>query len=161
MNTTTLETNLTKENVGHLNDLIQINLDSEAGFRETRDLLNNPDYQRLFDETAQERSRQASELKGLVRSEGEDPETDRSLLGKAHQWWINVRDKVSDHSDYDVLAEAERGEDKILELYRETVKETNTPDLNQFLERHLRQVKTRHDQVRNLRDTAKADTSRQ
>lgn len=156
MTTATTTVELTSKNVSDLNDLIEINLDSEKGFRETREKLTSTDTQQMFGEIADDRARQAEQLKSLVTASGHTPERDGSLAGKAHRWWITVRDKVSDASDYDVLAEAERGEDRILELYREvTGRASDNADLSQVLQDHLTRVKGQHDRVRNLRDASK------
>ena len=156
MTTATTNVQLTSKNVSDLNDLIEINLDSEKGFRETREKLTTPDHQQMFSDIADDRHRQAEELKSLVSASGHTPERDGSLAGKAHRWWISVRDKVGSSSDHDVLAEAERGEDKILELYREvTERSTDDPGLAVVLQDHLSRVKAQHDRVRNLRDASK------
>lgn len=152
---TTTNNKLTKSTVNNLNDLIQINLDSEKGFRETADDLQSDMYSSLFRKIADERCQQAEQLKGLVESEGYDSTDSGSLLGKAHRWWADLRDKVSDSPNYAVLAEAERGEDKILHMYQDLDEEVRDTSAHQLVHQHKDQVKRRHDQVRDLRDKAK------
>jgi uncharacterized protein (TIGR02284 family) len=155
MTASALMNELDEKIIHKLNDLIEVNLDSEKGFRETADKLNNPEYQSLFREIADERSRQAAELKSVVVGEGESPETDGSFLAQAHRWWISARDAITTSKNFDVLAEAERGEDKILHMYEDVRDETSGSSVQSLLLTHHAQVKARHDRVRDLRDLEK------
>lgn len=154
MQTTTIE-KISKSTANNLNDLIQINLDSEKGFCETADDLNSDMYNSLFHEIAEERRQQADQLKGVVEAEDYDSNDSGSLLGQAYRWWADLRDKLSDSPNYAVLAEAERGEDKILHMYQDLDEELRDTPVYELIHQHRVQVKRRHDQVRDLRDKAK------
>jgi uncharacterized protein (TIGR02284 family) len=155
MTTQNLTHDLSDSVLSKVNDLIEINLDSERGFREAADHLDNPQYSQWFRDVADERGRQAAELQQLVRNAGEKPENDGSFAAKAHRWWINVRDAITTTENYDVLAEAERGEDSILEMYREAHDESQGTGVHSTLHQQHLQVKQRHDQVRDLRDAVR------
>ena len=146
---------LDKELGKKINSLIRINIDSEKGFMEAAEKLESASYSQMFREIAEERSQQATELQGIIEGLGKEPEDDGSALGTAHRWWLAIREKVTTSSNYDVLAEAERGEDSILHLYQDVAKETADTGVHSMIERQRKQVKLRHDQVRNLRDNAK------
>lgn len=157
---TTLQSNLnalSDETLHKLNDLIEINLDSREGFNHASEKIQSDRYRQVFREVARERQDQADKLQAQVRAGGEKPETDGSFAAQAHRWWISVRDAFSTSDNYAVLAEAERGEDKIKELYEEVLKETAGSPVNDLLQRQYAQVKKRHDQVRDLRDAEKAN----
>lgn len=154
MQTTTLES-VDKNTLNNLNDLVEINLDSEKGFRETADNLKSDIYEKFFYEIADERRHQAEKLKGLISMHGGESAEEGSLKGQAHRWWTQLRDKVSDSPNYAVLAEAERGEDKILHLYQDVVDKTANMPVYDLVLKQKAQVKQRHDQVRDLRDRAK------
>ncbi len=155
MQTTTLE-NINQHTLNNLNDLIEINLDSEKGFRETADNLKSDMYEKLFYEVADERRHQAEKLKGLVEMHSsKGPAESGSLKGKVHRWWAQIRDKVSDSHNYAVLAEAERGEDKILHLYQDLATEVEGTAAHTLVAEQKDRVKQRHDQIRDLRDKAK------
>lgn len=141
-----------------LNDLIQINLDSAEGFRTAAKRVESPTCRELFCEVAMERETQAETLSRVVLGEGESPRETGSLAGKAHRWWLTLRDKVSMSDNYAVLAEAERGEDAIKHLYEEVMAEVagkTMTDLPGLLREQYVNVKRRHDLVRDLRDRIK------
>ncbi|MEM9883975.1 MAG: PA2169 family four-helix-bundle protein [Planctomycetota bacterium] len=156
MNTTTETKRLTDQTVKRLNDLIQVNLDSAKGFRETSEGLESASYTSLFREIADERDGQAASLRTLVQAGGDDAPDSTSFLSQAHRWWTGVRDAVTSSSNYDVLAEAERGEDKILHMYQDVEEECRGSKVHDLILEHREQVRLRHDQVRSLRDKAKA-----
>lgn len=144
------------ETIEKLNDLIVINIDSEKGFRDAADKVHGADYKTLFLAIANERLDQGQQLQAEVRMEGDTPAETGSFAGKAHRWWLQVRKAVTSNDDYAVLAEAERGEDRIKHLYEEVLQETAGSPVNDLLTRQYAQVKQRHDQVRDLRDAVKA-----
>lgn len=153
MQTTTQQ--ITDKTINNINGLIQINLDSEQGFRDTADSLASDMYESLFREIADERRSQAERLKAVVKAEAHDATESGSILGKAHRWWAQLRDKLGSSPNYAVLAEAERGEDKILHLYQDMVDEVRGTVVYDLVSQQKAQVKRRHDQIRDLRDKAK------
>ena len=156
---TTHVENLPEATVDKLNDLIQINLDSAKGFRTAAEHVDVAAYASLFRELGEQRQAQAEELQAQVIAEGETPETKGSFSGKAHRWWLSLREKVTGSAAYDVLAEAERGEDVIKGMYEDVVGETAGSEINAVLTRQHKQVVAGHDKVRDLRDREKAAKS--
>ena len=146
---------LSEETVDRLNDLIQINLDSAKGFRTAAENVDVATYASLFKEMADQRQAQAEELQAQVIAEGERPETNGSFAGQAHRWWLSLREKVSGSEAYAVLAEAERGEDAIKDMYEKIVGETAGSPLHELLSRQQQQVIAGHNRIRDLRDREK------
>lgn len=148
------------ETVTHLNDdsikgiqnLIEINIDSSKGFRDAAEKIENPQIARFFRDCGTERERFASELKNIVRVNGQTPEDSGSLKGTAHRWWMDIRGTVAGGDEHAVLAEAERGEDAIKHRYESTLKQTAGSAVNDVLQRQYASVKSRHDQIRDMRD---------
>jgi uncharacterized protein (TIGR02284 family) len=73
-----------------------------------------------------------------------------------HRWWLDLRGSLSGGDAYAVLAEAERGEDKIKQMYEEVLKQTAGNPLSDVLHQQYIEVKKGHDRIRDLRDAAKA-----
>lgn len=144
--------NLTKESISGIQNLIEINIDSSKGFADAAEKIENGQIANFFRECGDERGRFASELKNLVRVNGRDPENSGSLKGTVHRWWMNIRGTVSGGDEHAVLAEAERGEDAIKGRYEQTLKETAGSAVNDVLQRQYASVKARHDQIRDMRD---------
>ncbi len=149
-------TNLKDETIQHIKDLVRINQDSAEGFAEAADVVENDDLKGLFSLMAGERQQFANELRSYVILNDDDGEISGSWKGMFHRWWLDLRGKLSGGDAYAVLAEAERGEDKIKAMYEECIKETTGNPLNDVLHRQYADVVKGHDRVRDLRDAVKA-----
>jgi len=144
--------NLTKETVAALQELVEVNIDSSKGFVEAADKIENPEIASLFRECGQEREKNANELRDIVRVNGEAAESDGSATGMLHRWWLNIRGTVTGGNEHTVLADAERGEDAIKHRYEDTLQQTAGSAVNDVLQKQYAGVKSRHDQIRDMRD---------
>lgn len=149
-------TNLNEETIEHIKDLVRINQDSAEGFAEAAEVVENEDLKGLFSLMAGERQQFANELRSYVILNEEDGDISGSWKGMFHRWWLDLRGKLSGGDAYAVLAEAERGEDKIKAMYEECIKETTGNPLNDVLHRQYAEVVKGHDRVRDMRDAVKA-----
>lgn len=149
-------TNLNEETIDRIKDLVRINQDSAEGFAEAAEVVENEDLKGLFSLMAGERQQFANELRSYVILNDEDGDISGSWKGMFHRWWLDLRGKLSGGDAYAVLAEAERGEDKIKAMYEECIKETTGNPLNDVLHRQYAEVVKGHDRVRDMRDAVKA-----
>lgn len=158
MATTETTTTLNEQTLSKLHDLVRINEDSARGFEESADAVSNEQLKRLFTDLSVQRGRFADELKRYVEMNGEeaDDETAGSWRGQFHRWWLDLRAALTGGDAYSVLAEAERGEDKIKEMYEEIITKTTGSAVNDVLHKQYVDVKKGHDTVRDLRDAVKA-----
>ena len=147
--------NLNADTVEKLKDLTKINRDSAAGFKDAADVVANDKLKSLFMTIAQQRVEFARELNAYVDLNEGDTELTSTWKGMFHRWWLDLRGKLSDGDAYAVLAEAERGEDKIKEMYEESIKQTAGNPLNEVLLKQYAEVKKGHDTIRDLRDAVK------
>jgi uncharacterized protein (TIGR02284 family) len=69
-----------------------------------------------------------------------------------------VKGTLAGYSDKAMLEECERGEDAALARYRDALKEDLPPTCRTVVERQYEGVKRNHDQIRTLRDRARAAT---
>jgi uncharacterized protein (TIGR02284 family) len=153
------ELRLAPDQVKKVQELIQINIDARDGFEYAAGKLENMSIAGLFEQMAAERRVQAEELSRLVEYNGEEPDRSGSFSAAVHRAWMGIRDSLSTakSDDYAILAEAERGEDAILEAYEDALKCGCSGGLYDVLQRHYQGVKSAHDRVRDLRD-AHSDT---
>lgn len=149
-------TNLNDDTLARIKDLVRINLDSASGFNEAADVVEDISLTSLFNILAVQRQRYAEELGQYVQINDDDADISESWKGMFHRWWLDLRGKLSGGDAYAVLAEAERGEDAIKEMYEEVIKETTGNPLNDVLHAQYAEIKKGHDQIRDLRDAAKA-----
>jgi len=146
------KTNLCADTIKHLQELIQVNVDSRDGFQHAANDIQDMTLSTLFQSLAHQRDEQANELAKFVEWNHEKPNRTGSYAAAIHRGWMAVREMVSSNNLYAVLAEAERGEDQIKAAYESTLRETAGSAVNDVLQRQFAQIKAAHDRIRDLRD---------
>ena len=103
----------------------------------------------------------AAELKTAVRALGGDPEDSGSVAGALHRGWVDVKSMLTGKDEEAVLNEAERGEDHALKAYKDAIEKINKHNLlgiRDLVERQYHGVQRNHDQVKALRNQARAQS---
>lgn len=154
--------NPNKDVIDVLNDLIEYSKDGEKGFKESADDVKNPQLKTFFIQRAAACANAAGDLQAEVRRLGGDPETSTSLSGDLHRGWVNLKSMVTGKDEEAVLNEVERGEDHALKAYKDAREKlvklgraVSDPAYS-LVEKQLQGVQQNHDQVKALRDAARA-----
>lgn len=152
----TLETSITMsdETLDALKSLIQANLDSRDGFRHAAEHIEEESLASAFAEIADQRAEQAEELQHFVSLNEREPRAEGSWAASVHRGWVQIRELLSRNDRRAVLAECERGEDRIKSAYEHALRSITGSPVNDLLQRHYVAVKRTHDAVRDLRDAA-------
>jgi uncharacterized protein (TIGR02284 family) len=139
-----------------LNNLIETSKDGEYGFRASAEHARDPQVKRLFMNRADECATAARELQQQVVQLGGSAEDSGTAAGAMHRGWVAVKSSLSNYTDLQILEETERGEDKALRTYEKAMA-TSLPDaVRMLVASQYEGVKRNHDQVRALRDAARA-----
>jgi len=146
------KTDLSSVTLKKLQQLMQINLDSEKGFNGVSHDIKDKSISTVFTELGSQRRKNALELKELITWNGEAPVEDGSYLAAFHRAWIKLRELLSGGSSYAILSEAERGEDAIKKAYEDVLIATAGSAVNDVLTRQYAIVKAGHDRVREMRN---------
>jgi uncharacterized protein (TIGR02284 family) len=146
----------TKDTISTLNDLIETSKDGEKGFTECANDLHTTELKSLMVKRSQDCATAAAELQQLVVSLGGEPEHDTSLGGDLHRRWIGLKQLVTGKDDKAILNECERGEDVAKKNYKEALKKDLPGDIRAVVEKQYQGVLRNHDQVKALRDAARA-----
>lgn len=142
-----------------LNSLIETSKDGEYGFRLSAEHARSEQIKSLFLARAGECAQAASELQTLVLQYGGKAETSGSATGSLHRGWVAVKGTLAGYSDLNMLEEAERGEDAALEQYRNALRQVDLPgEVRSLVERQFQGAKDNHDQIRDLREQARASS---
>ncbi|MDX2199005.1 MAG: PA2169 family four-helix-bundle protein [Phycisphaerae bacterium] len=152
MMTVETKANLRDETITKLQDLIQLNIDSQKGFWQAAETIKDPTVAALFRRIASVRADNAAELKAHVAFNHEKPREDGSMLGTMHRWWLSARGALVGGDDHVVLSEAERGEDAIKQKYEEVLRELPGTAMNDVIIHQYARVKDQHERIRDLRD---------
>lgn len=154
--------NPNKDVIDVLNDLIEYSKDGEKGFKTSAEDVKNPELKAFFVKRAAGCATSAAELQSEVRRLGGDPETSTSVSGDLHRGWVNLKSLLTGKDDEAILDEVERGEDHALKAYKEAREKlvklgrTATDSSYNLVETQLQGVQRNHDEVKVLRDAARA-----
>ena len=146
-----------KQVIDTLNDLIENCKDGEFGFNASAEHARTDSLRQTFLARSQDCRKAAEELRVLVGQLGGKSAADGgTIAGAAHRGWVAVKGTLAGYSDLNMLEEAERGEDKALERYRDALKEELPADVRVVVQRQYEGAKRNHDEIRTLRNAARA-----
>ncbi|NMX94387.1 MULTISPECIES: PA2169 family four-helix-bundle protein [unclassified Pseudomonas] len=154
-------TDINKESISVLNDLIETSKDGQEGFKTCAEDIKHPELKALFTKRSADCASAATELQTAVRALGGDPEDSGSVAGALHRGWVDVKSLVTGKDEEAVLNEAERGEDHALKAYKEAIEKINKHNLvgiRDLVERQYHGAQRNHDQVKALRNQARAQS---
>ena len=143
---------MTTNVISELNDLVETSKDGEKGFRKAAEDTHDAQLKSLFLSRANDCAQSARELQDTVRQLGGKPESGGSMSGALHRGWVDVKSAVSSRSDYDILAECEKGEDVAKKRFHDALEKDLPIDVRAIVERQYQGVLQNHDRVRDLRD---------
>lgn len=146
----------TKDVVKTLNDLIETCKDGQEGFKTCAEDIKDVQLKALFVKHSQECAAAALELQTEVRALGGDPETTTSVAADLHRRWVDVKSVFTGKDEEAVLNEAERGQDVALKSYKKALNEPLPANVHAIVTRQLQGVQANHDEVKRLRDIARA-----
>jgi uncharacterized protein (TIGR02284 family) len=147
------------EQVGTLETLTTTLIDSVNGFNEAAKDTDNPRFEQLFRQHAQERSQAAETLQSEIRRLGGDPPTDGSFMGKTHQTWLDLKAAVGARNDERIIKSVEAGEDYLKEKFESALNSDDlTGEPRQAVERAYQSVRLGHDRMSALKHQVEAQS---
>lgn len=108
--------------LSHLNHLIQLNMDAQAGYATAAEHVAHEEYRRLLREYAIQRAQFADELSQLVRGQNKETEDSASLGGLLHQAWIDLKAALT-NGDGAILAECQSVDGIVIRGYQDAIGE--------------------------------------
>jgi uncharacterized protein (TIGR02284 family) len=140
------------DTINSLQQLISISKDSEDGFREASEGVRNADLKALFTMISTQRREFGAELKRMVSSLDEDPETSKDFAGEVRLLWLELTAAVTAGDEHTILFECERGEDAALNAYRDVLKKVDlAPEIRVPVEHQWEAIQKSHARIRHLR----------
>ena len=136
-----------------LNGLIETTLDSAHGYEEAAESAGEDRLKSLFQERSRRRMDLARELQQEVRTFGGEPEDHQSLLGKAHNRFVQLKKALMGRrDDRAVVDEVERGEDVIKGRFEKALKDEALPSTaRQAVARAYEAIRADHDAISELK----------
>jgi uncharacterized protein (TIGR02284 family) len=147
------------EQVGTLETLTTTLIDSVNGFEEAAKDTDNPRFEQLFRQHAQERRQAVTTLQTEIRRLGGDPPTDGSMMGKTHQTWLDLKAAVTGRDDQRIINSVESGEDYLKEKFEKALNDGElTGESRQAVEQAYQSVRLGHDRMSALKHQAEAQS---
>ncbi len=105
-----------------LTELLEVTLDSVAGYREAAALSDNTGLQQHFLRRAGDRERIAERISGLITGLGGQPAKEGTTLGSAHRSFMNLRSRFTPDNRA-MLKEVARGEHFLRSCYEDVLQD--------------------------------------
>ena len=136
-----------------LNSLIETTLDSANGYKEAAENAESAQFRTMFEERARRRMDLTRELQQEVRSFGGQPEDDQSMMGKAHNKFVDLKNALTGGpDDKKVINEVERGEDVIKAKYEKCLDDSELPaEVRQRLTQAYQSIRADHDEISRIK----------
>ena len=139
-----------------LENLIQSNRNAQEGYRDAAEHIKDAQLRAFFNEQSTERANFAGTLENEVIRHGKhDPERSGTVGGAVHRRWIDLKVAMG-AGDHSILSSVESGEDAIKKEYEDALGGKLPEDLKGILRQQAQAIIAAHDQVKMLRDRAKA-----
>ena len=142
-----------------LNDLLETSRDGGHGFLACAEEVKSASLKQVFVSRADSCRQGEEELVALIRQYGGKPAEGGTAAGALHRGWVHVKGTVGANSELSILESCERGEDAAVAHYRKALKQNLPADVRAVVERQAEGAQRNHDQIRDLRNTARAQKS--
>jgi uncharacterized protein (TIGR02284 family) len=139
-----------------LNELIEIARDGERFYLDAASKVRSGLVRDIFRELAAVRCDLRVDLSSHVSARGDRPSDASTLLGAARKGYAAVLANLSDDRDTVDVGQLEEVEDRLLNLFRDALKDPPSAALRTILERHLVTVLVAHNKLRTLKEISQA-----
>ncbi|HZU24545.1 MAG TPA: PA2169 family four-helix-bundle protein [Bryobacteraceae bacterium] len=144
---------MAEDYVSAVNDVISVCRDAEEGFRSAAEAVKDAGLKRIFEQYSQQRATFAAQLQQALQGTGREADNPSGVGGKMHGAWIKLKGALTGHSEHQILAETERGEDYSVSTYRDALGKNLPPNLKTIVQEQFALVQQAHDKIRTLRDS--------
>ena len=146
---------LLKETEETLKGLIKVLIDSQTGFQDIGEHVQDESLKKFFLAESLKRASFRGDLEDVLHKEGvKDVNESGSVAGALHRTWGDLKAKLGG-GDHTLLESAEQGEDAIKKAYAEALKLDLPLPVHQLLSTQAAHIQTSHDYVKAARDSRK------
>ena len=140
----------------NLNELIQIARDGQTFYTDAVGKVRNPNLRVVFRGIIDAKAQLIAALSEHVRVRGELPSAEGTVTGYFHQFYGDIRARLSADSDAAFVARLEEAEDRLLNAFENAAAAPENREVRDIILRHLPRVRLCHEQMRNLRSSLAA-----
>jgi uncharacterized protein (TIGR02284 family) len=145
-----------EKNAAVFNDLIRINNDRTEGYRKAAKIIESKDngLRDLFEDLANESSKNVEELEKYVQREGVKPAEGTTASGKIYRVWMDFKTTFSGNDRKSILEACEYGEDAAQKSYEAALDADAefTAEEREVIEDQKMSLNESHNYIKSLRD---------
>lgn len=147
------DTNKNSEMEKTLKSVINVLQDGQKGYADFGEHIKDETLKRYFLAESLKRANFRAELENELHRHGvKDVHEEGTTAGTIHRTWGDLKAKVLNVSDHEILANAEQGEDQAKKVYKDALSQELPQPLHQLLSEQNAHIINSHDYVRNHRD---------
>ena len=147
------DTDKNKEMESTVKNVINVLQDGQKGFADIGEHLKDETLKRYFLAESLKRANFRAELENELHRHGvADVHEEGTAVGAIHRAWGQLKGKIMNVSDHELLATAEQGEDSAKKTYKEALEKDLPLPLRQLLAEQNAHITSSHDFVRDHRD---------
>ena len=114
--------NQQKTTIDSLHKLVALNKDSDRGYKEASENINDPELKTILYRLSQQRAEFRGDIEEILRKDYNDAaEPSDSFLSKLHRGWMDFKSSLGSNDNEAVLEECLRGEKHAVEAYGEAL----------------------------------------
>jgi len=132
------------DTIDHLNHLVAINRDAEAGFVTAAENIKNTELETLFTGYSKQHGKFAVELQAEIKRLGGSYSDSGTVGGALHRGWMDVKSALSGHSAAAILGSCESGEESAEAAYTRAADANSSGQTHTLLEKHRQQIQQFH-----------------
>lgn len=115
--------NQTQPIVDSLHKLIELNKDSDRGYKEASENIDDPELKTILYRLSQQRAEFRGDLEDILHKDyKDDANPSDSFLSKLHRSWMDFKTALSSNDNEAVLEECVRGEKHAIDAYEDALK---------------------------------------
>ena len=141
--------------VDSLHKLIELNRDSDRGYKEASENIDDPELKTILYRLSQQRAEFRGDIEEILRKDyGDDASPSDSFLSKLHRGWMDFKSKLTSNDNEAVLDECIRGEKHAIETYSEELGNNLPEYIEEKLRNQLDLIKGALNQVKEFKSSA-------
>ena len=134
-----------------LNDMIEVLDDGQTFYLEAAAHVARQDLRTLFERMARTKHSIAEGLRTAVVANGAKPPIDGSFTGSLRKVYAEMRTALSNHKDYEYVAQLEKFEERILRSFEDAVAESDDDVVRAIAHRYMPEVTRDCNEMKTLR----------
>lgn len=123
-----------------LNELLEYLNDSQEGYQQCVGSVTDRRMAELFDSLAMKRRKMANELGERIKILGGSPKESGSITGVMHRLYVNLKSAITGGDIDAIINEIKRGENTVINCYKEALRKNFTADVHSVLNSHLNEI---------------------